>query len=227
MADLEGEQTKIEGGESTSEKGTASTQTGDKPTVSITETEEFRHALDSAIGKASESLNRQVSLSKAETNTAKAEAEQHKADREAFEAELKDLQKLHDDLVSKQFADDPEARQAYIDRRAIAEERRNLKKEKADSDRKLYAAERLTWEVGMEKKADALAKETGIDPAELKSCITEEEMEVKALRFEKTKEHVKEEQKPKFDSALSGGTGASWRDLSPDEKLTRGLSQKK
>ena len=51
--------------------------------------------------------------------------------------------------------------------------------------------------------------EIGIDPDELESCQTEEEMEVNALRFKLTKEpEVKETEKtPKFDLGVSSGGG--------------------
>lgn len=207
--DLEGEKTLQEGGESTPAKEEKEpTLEKEKPTVSITETPEFRKALDKALGKGLESTNRQLSLQRQAAEAAKAEAEEHKANVSAIEAELQDLQRQHDELVEQQFADDPEARRAYTDRRAIADERRKLAKKTAEVERKLYEAEKLAWSVSMARKADTLVKETGIDPKELEDCQTEEEMEVKALRFKLTKEPEKEADKtPKFDSGVSSGGG--------------------
>jgi len=223
---LEGEEPTVEGAEPTLEEGGKPTLPEEKPTVGVTETEEFRKALDKALGKGLESTNRQLSLSKAEANTAKAEVEAHKADMQAIEAELRDLQRQHDDLVGKQFADDPEARQAYVDRRAIADDRRKLAKEKATIEAKLYEAEKLAWSVGMARKADTLVKETGIDASELEACQTEEEMEVKALRFHLAK-GSKEEKTPKFDSGVSSGVGVDLEGLSPRQLIQHGIDKER
>jgi len=223
MADLKGATPQVEGVKPTSEKEAEPTTPKVEPTVRTYTQKE----LDEAVGKGVSSIQSQLSLSKAEASRERAEAEQHKANVAAFEAELQDLQRQHDDLVTKQFADDPEARQAYVDRRAITDERRKLTKEKAEAERKLYDAEKLAWSVGMARKADALVKETGIDSKELENCQTEEEMEVRALRFERSKKVEEPEKTPKFDSGISSGSGGNWRDLSPDEKVLRGLSQKK
>jgi len=187
----------------------------EKPTVSITESKEFREAVDKAVGKGVSSIQSQLSLQRQAAETAKAEAEEHKANVAALTEELQDLRKEQDDLVSKQFVDDPEARRAYVDRRGLADTKRELAKKTAEAERKLYAAEKLAWSAGMARKADALVKETGINPKELEECQTEEEMEVKALRFKMTKEPEKkepkkpgeEEEPPKFDSLKSSGPG--------------------
>lgn len=208
MDDLEGTEPLAEGTKPTPSEAEAATQKEDKSTVSITGTPEFRAALDKALGKGLESTNRQLSLQKAEAAKAKAEAEAHKASLQVLEAELHALQSQHDALVKQQFADDPEARQAYIDKRALAEEKRIVAKDKADAQNKLYEAEKLAWSVGMARKSIELVKETGIDPKELDECHTEDEMEVKALRFQVAKGAQETEIKaPKFDTGTSSSGG--------------------
>ena len=200
VENLEG--VKVEEVKPTSEEKETKPTTQTEPTIRTYTQKE----LDEAVGKGRASTQSQLSLSQAEASRVKAEAEQYKASAEAIELELQDLQKQHDDLVSKQFADDPEARQAYTDRRAIAEEKRQAAKDLTEAKGKLLEAQKLAWSVGMARKADALVKETGIEASELETCQTEEEMEVKALRFKMTKEpEVKEA--PKFDSIVSSGGG--------------------
>lgn len=227
---LEGDKPKEEVVEPTPVKeGEKPTPKGEKPTVSITETPEFRKELDKALGKSTESLQRQATLAKQAENAAKAEVEQHKATVQALETDLQDVQKQLDELAERQFAEDPEAKRAFVDRRAIAEEKRKVAKAKAEAEQKLYDAEKLAWSVGMARKADEVVKETGIDPKELEECQTEEEMEVKGLRFQITQKtgEKEPEKKPKFDSTPGGGGGQDWRNLSADEKLKQGFRRLK
>ena len=198
---VEGEETKVE--EVVQE--VKPTEPKVEPTVPITETKEFRHELDKALGKGLESTNKQLSMQQAEAKAAKAEVAEHKASVEAVELELQDLRREQSELVEKQFSEDPEARKAYVDRRSIADEKRVLAKKTAEAERKLYDAEKLGWAANMSRKADVLVKETGIGAKELENCKTEEEMEVKALRFQLNKEpEVKEPAKdPKFDKSVS------------------------
>ena len=198
MENLEGATPQVEGAEK-------ATTPSAEPTTRMYSQKEY----DEGVGKGRASTQSQLSLSQAETRKLKAEIEEHKTSMAFIEANLQELQKQHDDLVQKQFADDPEARQAYIDRRAIADEKRKLAKEKADVEKKLYEAEKLAWSVAMARKADTLVKETGIEPTELESCMTEEEMEVKALRFKMSKgvETKETETTPKFETVTSSGGG--------------------
>lgn len=203
MDDLEGAEPKVEEVEPTTEKKEVEPTTPKaEPTIRTYTQKE----LDEAVGKGRATTQSQLSLSQAKTKKVEAEVEEHKASVEAIEAELQDLQGRHDELVGKQFAEDPEARQAYVDRRAIAEERRKLAQDKKATEKKLYDAEKLAWSAGMARKADALVGETGIDASELEACQTEEEMEVKAVRFLLAKEPEKKEP-PKFDKGIPSGSG--------------------
>jgi len=222
---LEEKDPKVEEIKPTSSKEVAkSTHPEVEPTVRTYDQKEF----DTAVGKGLASVNTQLSLQKQAAETAKAEVEAAKADVVAIEAELKALQGEHDELVGKQFTD-PEERQTYFaslrDKRAFAEERSKLAKEKVDVEKKHYEAEKLAWSVAMARKADALVKETGIDPTELEACQTEEEMEVKALRFKIGKEPAGSENTPQFDSLISSGVGLDPSKMSPDEKLKYGFRQ--
>jgi len=181
-----------------------------EPTISITETPEFKTALDKAVGKGVSSIQSQLSTQKQVAEAAKAAEEEAKANTSILEAEIQDLKKQQDDLAALQFADDPAAMGAFKDRRAIADERRELAKKTAVAERKLGEAEKLAWSAGMARKADSLVKETGIDVKELEKCQTEEEMEVVALRFQLAKGPEKEEKPvkaPKFDKAITSPGG--------------------
>jgi len=197
---LEGVTPKVEGAVPTPKEVVEPTPLKETPTVrTFTQAE-----LDTAVGKGLSSVNTQLSVHKAATESAKAEVDAAKASMQAIEAELKDLQRQHDELVTKQFADDPEARQAYIDKRAIAEERKKLATEIATTKKEKEVAAKDLMAALLLRKADALVRETGIELSELENCHTEEAMEVKALRFKLTKEP---EKAPKFDSGLGGGGG--------------------
>lgn len=193
---LEGANPVVEGAEIKDAKPTEPTA---EPTVrSYTQKE-----LDEAVGKGLSTMQSKLSLQTLETSKLKAEAESTKASFKGLEDELGDMRKQHDDLVEKQFADDPDARKAYIDRRAIADERRQLLKDKVEVERKRFETAEKEVELRLNKKRDVLAKETGIDAKELEG-LDEVSMVEKALRFKKEPEVVKE---TKFDSALGGGGG--------------------
>lgn len=225
---LEGEETTTEVTEPTTEtKGEASTETKKEPTVGITESPEFRTALDRALGKSTESLNKQVTLSKQGETAAKAEAKAANASITVIEGEVKDLQVALDDLVSKQFADDDEGRRAYTDRRVIADERKEAAKKLAEAEGKLFEAGQKEQKLAMAIKATALMEETGVPLTEIENCTTEEEMEVKALRYKMNKEpEAKEPEKKepkKFDSLTSTGGGEDLSSLTPIERASREL----
>jgi len=206
----EGDKPVKEAGASKAAEGEKPTPGAEKePTISITETPEFKTALDKAVGKGVSSIQSQLSTQKQATEAAKDAEEEAKANTSILEAEIQDLKKQQDDLAALQFADDPAAMTAFKDRRAIADERRELAKKTAIAERKLGEAEKLAWSAGMARKADALVLETGIDIKELEKCQTEDEMEVVALRFEKTKEPEKKEpvKAPKFDKAITSPGG--------------------
>jgi len=84
----------------------------EKPTLTRTE-EEFK--------KAQSAWQKQVSLAEAGQRKAEAEVAQFKVEQEGLAEEIRTLQKQHDDLVTQQFENDPDARKAYTDRRGIDE----------------------------------------------------------------------------------------------------------
>lgn len=226
--DLEGEAPTTEVAESTAEtKETKSTESKEKPTVGITESPEFRTALDKALGKSTESLNKQVTLSKQGETAAKAETKAANASVAVIEGEVKDLQVALDDLVSKQFADDDEGRKAYIDRRAIADERKEAAKKLAEAEGKLFEAGQKEQKLGMAIKAKAVMEETGVPLEEIENCTTEADIEVKGLRYKMAKESEKvepEKKEPKkFDSLTSTGSGEDLSQLTPIERAGKEL----
>jgi len=221
---LQGTESKEEGAVQTpKEEGAEPTQPEKEPTVKTYTEEDFQRA----VSKGLESITRQLDLQRAEASKHRAEAESHKAALTAVQTELQEIQSQFDDLANRQF-EDPEDKRAYLaslqDRRALAKEKARIALEKAEAEAKLYDAEKLAWQVRMTQRASELVRETGIDLAELESCQTEEEMEVKALRF-KLEQGVKEPEKEtqKFDSLAGQGAAENWRDLSPTDKLRKGL----
>lgn len=77
-------------------------------------------------------------------------------------------------------------------------------------------------------RAKELAAEYSIDVKELLKAETPEEMEKMAIKFgyDKLSEEAKTKPSVKVDSNVPSVAGIGWRDLSPDEKLKKGLSQK-
>lgn len=229
---VEGAQPQTEVAEPTAEtKETKPTEEKVEPTVHITESPEFRTALDKALGKSTESLNKQVTLSKQGETAAKAETKAANASVAVIEGEVKDLQVALDDLVSKQFADDDEGRKAYIDRRAIADERKEAAKKLAEAEGKLFEAGQKEQKLGMAIKAKAVMEETGVPLEEIENCTTEADIEVKGLRYQmakkseepEAKESEKKEPK-KFDSLTSTGSGEDLSKLNPIERAGRELA---
>ncbi len=212
MFNLQGVTPPVEGVAPTSkEKGVEPTTPKVEPTISITETDEFRHALDKALGKGLASTQSQLSLSQSE-------ARQFKAQLEARDAKIEAMQKEVDEVL----VDDPEKRQAYISRIA------GLEREQKIAERE-YAVELAEHKQRMDAKANEVMARTGIPVEQLLGSISEEEMELRATRYERDelKKSKEPEKEPKFESGVSSGGDASWRNLSPDEKIARGLSRKK
>ena len=149
------------------------TQPKEEPTVYKTE-EDYNTALQTAVSKGLESITTQLNLRNGEVKVTKAETESAKAELKGVNDDLQALQRQHDDLVGKQFADDPEARQAYIDRRAIDEEKRTVLKDKAEAERKFYDAEKLAWSGAMALKSIELKGKFQVPQEVLDTCVTEE-----------------------------------------------------
>lgn len=221
MNDLEREQSQAELEKLPVEKEPViTTKPKVEPTVRIEETVEFKKALS----KSTSSFEKNVSLAKQGETAAKADAEQHKSTISVLEAKIDDVEKRFEELVIKQ-ADDPDAaRKAYTDRRSIAEERRTVAKDKADVEKKVYDSEMDTWRKTMDVKARELVLESGIDINDFVGCQTEEEMEVKSLRFQISKGVKEPESKqPKFDPAVSQVTGMEYDPKNPSDTLKHGF----
>ena len=233
MTELEGAKVpEVEVAEPTQEKeGAKQTEPKEKPTVGKTYTEEnFRHELDKALGKGLESINRQLSERDKALTAKNTELEEFKKTSsrqlEDLQADLEDMKNEHQQALKA--VDDPDIKSTYTDRATLRKREREAARREKDAEDKLYKAEMLVYQQGLEAKAKILHGETGIPVKELDECKTEDEMEVKALRYrlvhpdgKKAEETEKEEEPPKFDSSLSSG-GTDLSSLSARELLLRG-----
>ena len=229
MDDLEEATPKVEEVEPTPKEVAEPTPKEAEPTVGITETEEFRHALDKAVGKSTATLQQQVTISKQATQAAEAHHETLKATLAKSNEDIRFLEQKLEGLADERFADDPEAVRGFKntialelrERKAVAkDEALNLKEAEQEGFRQAY----LLGEKSLELK-----KKRQIPSGILESCTSVEQMDTIAQAFPEVgepKEEAKKEEKPKFDSGISSGTGGNWRELSSDEKLKRGYSQK-
>lgn len=181
-------------------------------------------------GKAQSSWDRQITLSKAEVKRVTAEAEQFKAEQKHSQAYIQSLKNEMDKLAGS--VEDPEVMKTYTSRMASLDREMTIAKRESEAEQKFYEAEKLAWSVGMARKASELIKETGIKMSELEECQTEEEMEVKALRFKmgkpkKKPEDEEGEKTPKFAGGGEEGKGVDWRKLSPQQQIDYGLKHMK
>jgi len=215
--------------EPTQEEGEKQTTPKEKPTVGKTYTQE---ELDKAVGKGLDSINRQLS-EKAKALAAKdAELAEFKKTSsrqlEDLQADFEDMRKEHDEALKA--VDDPDIKTSYTDRATLRKREREASRREKDAEDKLYKAEMLIFQQGLEAKAKILHEETGIPVKELEDCKTEDEMEVKSLRYrlthpdgEKAKD-ADDEKPPKFDSGLSSGKG-DLSGLSTEDRLARALAK--
>jgi len=220
VEDLEGATPQVEVENPTPDEGVKPTPPVVEPTIRTYTQKE----LDEAVGKGLSSVQSQLSLSKAEARKVQAEAEKHEATVKVMETELKSLREEYDRSVEQQFADDPEARKAFLDRRAIADSQRKLAWEKTELEHKLYDVELRDWRYEMDKRANELVAETGIDINEFAGSKTKEEMEVKALRFQIGKKPAETQ---KVDSLISSGTGVDLSGMTPRQLIQRGIDKGK
>ena len=189
--DTQGTDTKVEGAEPQAEP----IQSQEKPTGKTYTEEDFQRA----VSKGLESIQRQLDLRNAETRKAESQLKSKEADLKAAQEDLAELKDLK--------LDDPEFRETYTSKKAIRDAQREVDRAKAELEDQRYEAEMQQWKVRMDAKAIELVKETGIDINEFVGCHTEEEMEVKALRWEKANKSAKETGTPKFDSGVGSGGG--------------------
>jgi len=189
-----------------------------EPTVKTRTDAEFQKALDVAVGKGLSTVQSQLSLSKTEATKAQASLKASQADYQALQEEIAELEKLN--------LEDTDVRAAYTDKKAARESLRDIARKTAELEDKRYESELKEWQVGMDNKAQELVAESGININEFVGCKTQEEMEVKALRYLKDNPK-KEEEPPKFDTGLSSIRGVDFDKMSPDDKLKYGFQQLK
>lgn len=111
--------------------------------------------------------------------------------------------------------------------------RRELRAARAqfEQDRQTFNLEKMTLadklkaldEMQLRETAAALAKEHGVDPALLADCGSEEQMRLVATKLAAAGRTAT----PKPDSGVGVGAGMNWHDLSPEEKLRRGIERTK
>ena len=207
MEDLKTVDPKVEGATPTVE-GDKPTIPAEKPAVSITETEEFQKALQKAVSKGLESIDKQLSIRGAEAKAAKAEVEMLKAAQTKNEADFQELAEERDRLTEERFAGDDVALKGYRDSRAIAlrEKKAKLWEEKLRLVEAEQEGHRLALQLGGVR--DELLRQYKVPRKVLDVCQSEEQMREIAKDFpEIAEEPPKGEKTPKFDSTISSGGG--------------------
>ena len=202
-----------------------SEQKVEKQTTQKVEPTYTQKQYDEGVGKGSASINRQLSVSKAETKAAQAEVARYKADGDSYQERMQALTKEVEDAL----VDDPEKRKAYISNIASLEREQKLAKREAETEATRLANERSVTEVFMNRKIDTMVTETGVAREDLMDCQNEAEVEAKALRFQiaNPKESGKEEGTPEFDTTTSSGSGGvDLSKLSARELLVLGEKKK-
>ena len=203
VEDLKGDETKVEGGKPTLEKGEKPTIPEAKPTLKTYSQKE----LDEAVGKGRASTQSKLSLSQAESKKLQAEIERYKTENASQKAYTESLRKE----VEEALADDPERKQAYTNRLAHLEREQELAKREQEAENKLYEAELKGYDLRMASKANEVIAKYGIPLDQLKDATTEEELELRGVNYKlaqlETKAPKKEEKPPKFESGISSGGG--------------------
>jgi len=178
-----------------------STQIAETPTVRTYSQKE----LDEAVGKSGSSLNQQIALQKQTNEATRAELEQFKSQDAVREAHIQALEKE----VEEALSDDPDRKKAYTDRLTYLKREQKVAQREATAEKKLLEAGEKEQNILLATRAREIMEETGVPLDEIKGCKTEQEMELKALRFQiKKKSEPVEEEKPtpKFDSVISSGS---------------------
>jgi len=216
MVNLEGDTPVVEVVAPTSDVKVAEPTT---PKVAPTVRTYTQKELDEAVGKGLASIQQQLSLSQAEKRTLQAEKAERDATSAAREAHIQALQREVDEVL----VDDPERRKAYVDRIARLEKEQELAKDKATLEREKLDVAREKNDLRLARKARELIEQTGVPLSELEGSTTEEQMELKALKFQLNNKPEEEKETPKFDSARSSGIGDSSAGMTPRELIARGL----
>ena len=236
MGELEGvKDPQAEVVESTPQEGAEPTTPKGEPTVEKTYTQSEH---DKALGKGLESMNKQLSLRDKALAAATTELEELRstsaAKLEDLQSDLADTQEEHRQALKA--IDDPDIKTSYTDRTAMKKREREADRREKTAESKLLKAEKLVRSQGLEVKAIALNKETGIPLKELADCDSEDAMEVMSLRYQMAnppkKPEPQEKEGPEFDSGQQGGGGGGDISSLPiDERINalfkRGEKKKK
>ncbi len=199
---LEGVAPKEEVAKATQKEEQKPTPLKAEPTIKIQDTEEFKKALDRAVSKGLANYSHQLVELKASNDKTE-------RDSKNFEVALKATQDELDQLAQQKFEDDPVARKVYLDNKVAAEDKRQAKVERETAEIEREENKKDAWKLQMNRKADEVAKETGIPIEELKDAQTLEELDVRGLKYQLAAKEAPELEQ-KFDSGISsasGGTG--------------------
>ena len=191
-----------------------------EPTVSITDTPEFKKALDKAVGKGVSSIQSQLSISKAEAAAAKAE-------RDVIKSLQEDTERMMAELEERQFADDPEALKGFRNTKRIELREKKATLREKEQDRRDAELDGLRWAITMNNKANELQALYQVPRETLELCTSEEQMEKIAKAFPEVGKKEPEKEAPKFAGAGEGGKGVDWRKLPPQQRIDYGLKHPK
>ena len=189
------------------------TETKKEPTVRTYNQKE----LDEAVGKGSASINRQLSISKAEAEEAKAQTDVYKSLQEETERRLSELEE-------RQFADDPEALKGFRNTKTLElREKKATLRDKAQ-DKRAAELDGLRWAITMNNKANELQSKYTVPRDALEFCTSEEQMEKIAQAFPEVGKGEPAKETPKF--AGGGGSGGkNIDDMSAEDKVNLGLQK--
>ena len=210
MANLEETKRAVEEVKPTEPKG--------EPTVSITETPEFKTALDKAVGKGVSTIQSLLSISKAAEATAREETKAIKDIQEDYESRVTELEE-------KQFSDDPEALKGYRNTKAIALRDKKSKLRDIEQDQRKVALDAREWAITMANKSTELLKKYQVPKETLELCTSEEQMDTIAQAFPEVGKKEPEKEALKFAGAGEQGKGVDLNALSSTDLIARGVSE--
>ena len=196
------------------------TSEGEKPTPSFTQ-EQLDQAKAEAVTKAKGEVQsaKDIELKGKDTEIAE-------LTKRISEAELAGVEKAEHARWTEAGIEESEIKLFQETKRKLATDRFTFEQEQV-------ASKTLATQLNEQAKAHSakeLASQYGVDEKELLKAQSPEEMETIAVKLgfeiEKAKREQLEKAPEKIDSSLPSATGTDWRDLSPTEKVQRGLTQK-
>ncbi len=206
--------------ESTQTEETKSTETEEKSTVSITDTPEFKKALDRAVGKGVSSIQSQLSISKAT-------AEATKTENEVLKSLQEDTERMVRELEERQFAEDPEALKGFRNTKSI--ELREKKATLREQKNKLVEIEQDNFRnaMALDEVAKELRTRYQVPRKILELCNSKEQMEEIASDYPEVgeKKDKDPEKTPKFAGAGEQGKGTDLNKMSSTELISRAVSK--